>query len=151
MKQIEIEKTIKEIKYKAIDGTLFNTKDECIKYDNTAKVVLLAKYKKLVVKSDTEYNLFHCGSEDCYVDLVKFNNTEDIKNVMQLFALYNPHTANAESTVSERMSICEKALHTEDILFIHRGYEDDSFWIESTFGDKIDYIKESCKYEIDKA
>lgn len=151
MKQIEIEKIIKETKYEAIDGTLFSNKDECVKYENSAKAVLLAKYKPLVVKSDTEYNIFHCGSEDCYVDLVKFNNTEDIKNVMHLFALYNPHTASTESTVLERMKICEKALHTDDILFIHRGYEDDSFWIESTLGDRIDYIIKSCKYETDKA
>ena len=151
MKQIEVEKIIKESKYEAIDGTLFSNKDECVKYENSAKVVLLAKYNKLVVKSDTEYNIFHCGSDDCYVDLVKVNNTEDIKNIMQLFALYNPHTASTESNVSERMTICEKALHTDDILFVHRGYEDDSFWIESTLGDKIDYIKERCKYETNKA
>lgn len=151
MKTIEVEKIIKEIKYGAIDGTLFNTKDECIKYESTAKAVLLAKYKKLVVKEDTEYNLFHCGSEDCGVDLVKFNTTEDVRNVMQLFALYNPHTASTESNVSERMEMCEKALHTNDTLIIHRGYEEDSFWIESTLGDKIAHIKESCKYEPDKA
>ena len=69
MKQVEIENITKVTKYEAIDGTLFSSKEECVKYEETAKCVLLGKYKRLVVKSikeDTFYKDFPpdvgCGS-----------------------------------------------------------------------------------------
>ena len=59
---------IKEVKntytvYQAIDGTEFDSKEECKKYEDTAKCLLLTKYRPLVKKTVTEIDVFNTGSD----------------------------------------------------------------------------------------
>ena len=65
MKEISVEKTLTVRKYEAVDGTLFDDKDECQRYENTARCVLLSKYNKLIIKkpiyqSSLKINYFNC-------------------------------------------------------------------------------------------
>jgi hypothetical protein len=89
MKQVEVEKIIKEIWYEAIDGTTFRDRVECEKYDNTTQAILRQRYRPLVLKTISEWDLFKCGSEECYYDLVIANNVTDVENILKLAILYN--------------------------------------------------------------
>ena len=73
MKEIKEEIIKKEYKitYEAIDGVLFNSAEECAKYEQSANMVLYAKYKPLVLASLTEYELCGTGSEEYTIDTVR--------------------------------------------------------------------------------
>ena len=149
-------KTIKEEKkytvdvYEAIDGTRFSDKAECEKYEKSAKCLLLSKYNKLVIKRDSEYNIFGCGSEDDYVDIVKILCREDIDVIMQTLGVIDPHLL--EERYKERydkyQGILVKAWEEGDLVFIFRGYENDGFYIAGTLSDKIYNIAKACGYDI---
>lgn len=143
MKQIEVENVTKVTKYEAIDGTIFSTKEECIKYEESAKCVLVSKYKSLIVKETTESTLYKVGSDE-RIDVIKINEEKDIDAVMQLYYYYN--NSNYALEQGERMiKSCLKALSEKDYLIIYRGYEgEDSFWIRSTIGELITHIREFC-------
>lgn len=144
MKKIEVENVTKVIKYEAIDGTVFSTKEECVKYEESAKCVLFSKYKSLVVKETTESALYKAGSDD-RIDVIKINEEKDIDVVMQLYYYYN----NSDYALEQGEKIiksCFKALSEKDYLIIYRGYEDeDDFWIRSTIRELITHIKEFCQ------
>lgn len=144
MKQIEIENVTKVIKYEAIDGTVFSTKEECTRYEESAKCVLFSRYKSLVVKETTEEALYKAGSDEYNIDVVRINEEKDIDTVMQLYYYYN----NYKSAIEQGEKIkeaCLKALLEKDYLIIYRGYYDeDNFWIRGTVGELITHIKESC-------
>ena len=86
MKEIKVTESVeKVVAYEAIDGTRFNDKDECLKYDNTAGAVIKAEFKKRVLNVVEVSKLTSCGDvplsecgEDWYVAIVRINNQEDL-------------------------------------------------------------------------
>lgn len=128
--------------WEAIDGTFFDNKEECQKYENSAKTVILAKYNKLVVKSASEEDLFYLGSCDNITDIVKISKSSDIDVILQLHTLING--TPSEDTIKKQIERCEHALNTNDYLFISRGYDDDYFWVMDTLTDRLNYIANKC-------
>ena len=118
MKQIEEKKVTIVTKYEAADGTVFINKEECIKYEDTAKCVLFSRYNKLQKVSGTEYSFFNIGSEDYGMDAVKISSTEDVDLILQLLKMFNPHS---EAYIDEKRDVLEKALAENDVVFINRG------------------------------
>jgi hypothetical protein len=149
MKEVVIEKIVKETQYEAIDGTIFINRDECIKYDNTARAVLLSKYNKLVLKRISEYALFGSGSDDYEIELVSVNNSEDIGTIMQLLGLENHHLLKKEhqDKYNKYMETLEYALKNDDLVFIYRGYENDNFCVDGTLNDRLEHIINACKID----
>lgn len=133
MKEIKKERTITETyyEYEAIDGEIFKTKEECEKYDKSARAVLQSKYKKLVLKETNEYNLFDIGSEDNTVEIIKVGSQKDLDLVKQMYYMYNSHLdpKNPNEWTKIEFENMDNALKNKDILFIGRGYDDESFWI----------------------
>lgn len=154
MKIVKVDKihTIEE--YEAIDGTRFPDKAECEIYERSAKCLLLSKYNKLVIKKDFEFNIFGCGSEDGYVDIVKVLCREDIDVIMQTFGIITPHMLRGENKerYDRAQDILTRAWDENDLVFIFRGYDNDSFYIEGTLSDRISNIVKACghaiKYEL---
>lgn len=150
MKIVKVDKihTIEE--YEAIDGTRFPDKAECEIYERSAKCLLLSKYNKLVIKKDFEFNIFGCGSEDGYVDIVKLHDKKDIDVIMQTLGVINPHMLkdNNKEKYDKYQDILEKACSEDDLVFIFRGCEDDGFWIEGTLSNRIYNITRACGYDI---
>lgn len=144
MKPVEIEKITKVTHYEAIDGTTFTTKEECVRYEESAKCVLFSRYRSLVVKETTEEALYKAGSDEYKVEVIRINEEKDIDAVMQLHYYYN----NSKYAIEQGEKIkesCLKALSEKDYLIIYRGYYDeDSFWIRGTVGELITHIKEFC-------
>ena len=151
MKEVVIEKIVKETQYEAIDGTIFINREECINYDNTARAVLLSKYNKLVLKRMSEYALFGSGSDDYELEIISVNNSEDIKTVMQLIGLENHHLLKKEyqDKYNKYMETLEYALKNNDLVFIYRGYVNDNFCIDGTLKDRLEYITNACKIDKD--
>ena len=154
MKIVKEEKKYTVEVYEAIDGTIFPDKAECEIYERSAKCLLLSKYNKLVIKKDVEYNIFGCGSEDGYVDIVKILCSEDIDVIMQTLGVINPHMLKEgnKERYDKYRNILVKAWDENDLVFIFRGCEDDGFWIEGTLSDRIFNIAKACghavKYEL---
>ena len=141
MKEVYVEEVKKVFKYEAIDGTLFNSKEECIKYENSAKVAVKALYKKLIIKSIAETELFSVGSDDNTLELVKVKTQEDIKILLQMCYIYN---ITHESSLDRITKLATKAMETNDILIIGRGYDEDCFWIIDTKQDLINQFNNIC-------
>lgn len=151
MKEVVIEKIVKETRYEAIDGTIFINREECIKYNNTAKAVLLSKYNKLVLKRLTESELLGNGSDECEIEIISINNSEDINTVMQLVGLEHSYLLKKEhqDKYNKYMETLEYALKNDDLVFIYRGYQNDNFCIDGTLNDRLEHITNACKVDKD--
>lgn len=147
----EIKQTYQVTKYQAEDGTIFDTKEECKKYDESAKCVLLGKYNDLVIRQTDCYNLCDPfgGSEDYAVDIVKVNSKEDVDLILQLVYFYEPRLSREDKHEREvkLTKIVNSALTSDShILFIGRGYPgEDDFNVLATKETLIDTIEQYCK------
>lgn len=142
MKSVSKEVTNTIYGWEAIDGTFFDNKEECQKYENSAKTVVLAKYNKLVIKSGSEDELFYIGCGDNIVDIVKLYEPNDVDVILQLYTLING--TPSEDSLNKQVARCKNALNTHDYLFISRGYDDDYFWVMDTLTDRLNYIVNKC-------
>jgi hypothetical protein len=148
MKEIKKEVSHTVTTYEAVDGTPFTNKEECEKYEQTAKCALQQRYRPLVVRTDTECNIFGgVGSEDCTVDIVKISKSEDIDTLLQLYRLNHAHLERPEYKhwVDEAHKKCSLALQGSGYVFVGRGCEEDNFWIIGSQDSAIQAIKDACK------
>ena len=144
MKPIEIEKVTKVTRYEAIDGTTFTTEEECVKYEDTAKCVLLTKYKPLIKRTASECDIFNTGSDEYMIDILQYLSSEsDIDILIQLHKLYCS-SRNFNDDFYDKMRIkLEKCLKNRDIVLIGRGTEYDgydTFYIFTTLQEITDNI-----------
>ena len=144
MKPIEIEKVTKVTRYEAIDGTTFTTEEECVKYEDTAKCVLLIKYKPLVKRAASECDIFNTGSDEYMIDILQYLSSEsDIDILIQLHKLYCSSRNFNDDFYNKMRSKLEKCLKNRDIVLIGRGTEYDgydNFYILTTLQDITDNI-----------
>ena len=134
MKEIREEVKTYNIKYKATDGCVFNSKEECEKYENTAKVVLKSKFKKLVLSETSEYNLFDVGSDENLVYVVKMHSAADADTVKQLYLACNDWLLKQDSNkeyINRNFGTIDKAFKEDDILFVGENYDGDIYIINS--------------------
>lgn len=136
MKEIQKETKQYITVYEAIDGTEFKSKEECKKYEESAKCVLIAKYNKLVVRSCVESNIFGCiGSEEEAINIVKLSNTSDIDTILKLIALHSPSIARNPEWLQKIESRLTDAYNSNSLVIIGRGYEGDCFYLSTTFNE----------------
>ena len=144
MKPIEIEKVTKVTRYEAIDGTTFTTEEECVKYEDTAKCVLLTKYKPLIKRTASECDIFNTGSDEYMIDILQYLSSEsDIDILIQLHKLYCSSRNFNDDFYNKMRSKLEKCLKNRDIVLIGRGTEYDgydNFYILTTLQDITDNI-----------
>ena len=144
MKPIEIEKVTKVTRYEAIDGTTFTTEEECVKYEDTAKCVLLTKYKPLIKRTASECDIFNTGSDEYMIDILQYLSSEsDIDILIQLHKLYCSSRNFNDDFYDKMRSKLEKCLKNRDIVLIGRGTEYDgydNFYILTTLQDITDNI-----------
>ena len=71
MKEVTREKTITEVEYyESVDGMHFHSKEECEKYERSARVVLFKELEPYHKGKITEYDLYNgIGSEEYDVDI----------------------------------------------------------------------------------
>ena len=133
-------------KYEALDGTVFDSSEECQKYEASAKCVIVTKYKEIEIKMVSEYELFDTGSEDYFIGIVKPRDEDDIDLLLQVYSFFNQHRTE-EYHLQEVLKVFRKAVETKDYLLIGRGYnyeEYDSFWVLGTLTDRLNTIIKIC-------
>lgn len=144
MKEITREKKSTYTVYQAVDGTEFNSKEECQKYEDTAKCLLLTKYKPLVKRTVREYDIFNTGSDEYMIDILQYLSSEsDIDILIQLNRLYYSGRKLDDDFYDNMRSKLEKCLKNRDIVLIGRGteYDDyDNFYILTTLQEITDNI-----------
>lgn len=123
MQEIKQTNTNTEIKYKATDGTIFNVKEECIKYENTLACYLKTKYKSLVQRTITEEELTVFGNGEYYIDLVLPKSEEDVKTIMLCVAHHHSYMQKPEyeSKLKDCYNKCNTAYYNQETLLIGRG------------------------------
>lgn len=132
MKRVEkeIKRIEKEVVYIANDGTEFSMESECRKYEESAKCVIMTKYKKLVVATKSESEIYTIGSDEYFYDFVKVSTKEDCDIVMQAFFFFNKNCS--EEVINQNLNVLGKALEEKDLLLICRGFEEDTFgWLQA--------------------
>lgn len=148
MKTIQREKTIVNTYdvYVANDGTEFNDKAECEKYEKSAIGVLNVRYKALIVKTCSEYSAFNIGCDDNNVEFVRIRTEKDIDTVLQMLMLIECCDKNSVRVeAAEKMA--RRAFEENDILFINRSYDDECLWLMGTSNslkEGIDSLVKEC-------
>ena len=150
MKEHKIEKTKVEViyEYEAMDGSIFKSKEECKKYEESATMVVYSKYKPLVIARKKEYAIYQTGSDEYEIDIIKIKQTEDIDTLLHMYSLYHP-SYNKDDIAQERIRL-EKWFSDGEIVFIGRGcgYDNyDSFEFIGTMNEVINHIIKACNEE----
>lgn len=105
-------------KYVAIDGTEFNDREECIKYENSAKVILKSKFLKLVVKETDAWNLLY-GNQDTIVYYIQFREEKDIDTLIQYMCMVDGWLANvSQSEIDKLYEQARKAFNNAEPLLV---------------------------------
>ena len=160
MREIIKTRTIEEVVgYEAIDGTQFDTREECEKYEKiTARAVIVERFKKLVVNYIEEATITDCGNgfvgagcgEDWYFALVKINNETDLDTLR----MYKELTYPASAQKIDDSLIGKEVIVTIGERRYDRGYCDefmfDSCWIWGTIEDQIKLYTENLMQLKDK-
>ena len=122
MKEIKKERTTTQTyyEYEALDGTIFNDKDECQKYDKSALGILNYKVSRLKVgKKDMDCWDLCCGYEDNKCFALKPELPEDKDTILQWYLGNKPYLLNdsCKNAVDKLASKVQCALNEGDIIF----------------------------------
>lgn len=144
MKEKNIDKIIKETVYVASDGTEFRDKEQCKKYEDSAKCVLMSRYTPNVIKTISEENLFMCGSCEYKYDLFQLKHDWQIDVLIQLDFLNYNRGEEAYSKLTKTLSdYVEQGGKT---ILIGRGDDySKSFYIYESLEDRIGKIYKNCE------
>lgn len=118
-KQIEV-KSVKTV-YVAVDGTEFNDKEECRKYDESAIGVLKGRVKKLAVKVTNEDDLLHSGGSDNESWVIIPKSADEVALIRQLLlvmGLKMEHTEELESQIGK-------------VIWLTQNYDQDYMWFDT--------------------
>lgn len=132
MKEIKKEIIKKEYtyQYESFDGQLFDTKEECEKYEKSAEGVLKLKFQELIVDKRDAWDLMR-GYEDNDVIGLKLSKEEDKDTVLQLYLFINPHLLNEryKEWLEQYKSYINEAYENKDILLMGINCEGDYYFI----------------------
>ena len=151
MKEINKERTTTQIyyEYEALDGTIFNDKDECQKYDESALGVLNYKVSLLKVGKENMNCWDLCyGYEDNGCFALKPVNNEDKDTILQWYVGHHPYLLDDKHAewLKNVTNIIQKALHEDDIILFGTNCDDESY-IMNTRNHIIDNLKNFDKSE----
>jgi hypothetical protein len=134
MKEIKKEIIRKDYtyQYESFDGNLWDTKEECEKYEKSAEGVLKLKFQDLIVAKDNAWDLMR-GYEDNDVIGLKLSKEEDKDTVLQLYLFLNPHLLNDSERYKEYLeqyrSYINEAFEKKDLLLMGINCGGDYYFI----------------------
>ena len=134
MKEIKKEIIRKDYtyQYESFDGNLFDTKEECEKYEKSAEGVLKLKFQDLIVAKENAWDLMR-GYEDNDVIGLKLTKEEDKNTVLQLYLLLNPHLLEEKETykkwLEQYRSYIDEAYENKDLLLMGTNCDGDYYFI----------------------
>ena len=140
MKEIIKERTKVEkyTVYQAVDGTEFNSLEECEKYEESALGVIRSKIAKLIVYDtrkipgeDAWTIMGGCNDHD--IVAVKMNTATDLDVVKQWLLLECPYynSEGRKELKAKRFEIFEEAYNNEDVLIFGMNCDNEGYFINS--------------------
>lgn len=140
MKEVKEERKVFDTLYEAVDGTKFTSKEECQKYEESAKGVLKARFMKLVEYSDIESNIFSSGSDETTLYGVRLEEEKDKDVVLQLYLIDHSYLMREEYNkwIERAKELIEFAYKHNDILLVGENMDGEFF------------IADCCKKIVDK-
>ena len=131
MKEQIITREVKEVNgYIADDGTWFKQKEDCIQYEESAKMVLFQMVKDKMIGKTTELGLFDVGYEDNDVEIYRVDS-------LQTLELLNRYTY---VTSYDKTTLFTSDMIGKDVI-ICWNYDRDACWCKGTIDDIINDIK----------
>ena len=135
--------------YEALDGTIFNDKDECKKYDESALGLLNYKVSLLKVgKKDMDCWDLCCGCDDHKCFALKPELPEDKDTILQWYLGHHHYLLNDvhKNSVNDIASKIQCALNEGDIIFFGVNCDDEPY-IMNTRNNIINNLKAFDKDE----
>lgn len=151
MKEIKKERTTTQTyyEYEALDGTIFNDKDECQKYDKSALGVLNYKINLLKVgKKGMDCWELCCGDDDHECFALKPKLPEDKDTILQWYLGHQPHllSDSYKDCVNYIASKIQCALDEGDIIFFGMDCDESPYFM-NTRNSIINNLKDFDKDE----
>lgn len=133
MIKIKEENTSTVYKWQALDGTIFNDENECKKYEQSARGVILARVKRLVVGEKHDAWSFMGGCDDHEVEFYKVHTQADADAMLQwIFYLQNYLIEEQYETLRNKIiTTIEEALKNKDYIIMGLNYDGDYYFINS--------------------
>ena len=135
MTEKQIERKIYDTFYVAVDGTEFNTQEECIKYEESAKGVLRSKLKSLIVND--EWNAWELmgGNEDNDVMAVAVPHESDIDIVLQNYYCDHPWILKESNAYrkDKLVAAVNQAYKDQDVVLFGINCDDNLYLIDTRY------------------
>ena len=134
MKEIQVEtKSLKTI-YRAVDGTDFTNKGDCEQYEQSARGVIMGRFKRLVIAETNEWELLR-GDDEHGVYALKIESQTDIDIVLQAYYINNPYMLKDDGNQAkyrERYeSMCNRAYREKDLLLMGTNCDGDLYFLDT--------------------
>ena len=141
MREQIIEKVVKEVNgYIADDGTWFKYKEECEKYEESAKMVLFSMIKEKMIAETNIYGLIHEGSEDDGVEIYNVDSLETVELLNRYIML---------NTYEKKKDLFKTDMIGKKII-VCWSYDRDYCWSKGTIEDLLNEIKERYDKVVNK-
>ena len=134
MKEVQVEtKSFKTI-YRAIDGTDFTNKEDCEQYEQSARGVIMGRFKRLVIAETDEWELLR-GDSECGVYALKIESQTDIDIVLQAYYLDNPYMLKEDENYAKCRkryeSMCDRAYKEKDLLLMGTNCDGELYFLDT--------------------
>lgn len=112
---------VERTEYIAEDGTIFNTAEECKKYEESALFAVSKKLKRLDNGKATQYDIYYECNDDQDIDIFNAETEEDLDNIRRYIYLKSPDS---------KLNI--EGITAGHEIIVHWNYDGDDAW---TYGD----------------
>jgi hypothetical protein len=134
MKEVQVEtKSFKTI-YRAIDGTDFTNKEDCEQYEQSARGVIMGRFKRLVIAETDEWELLK-GDDEHGVYALKIESQTDIDIVLQAYYLDNPYMLKDDENRAKYRkryeSLCDRAYKEKDLLLMGTNCDGELYFLDT--------------------
>ena len=141
MREQKITRTIEEVNgYIADDGNWFRTKEECMKYEESAKVVAFNMAKEKMIAKSSIYGLLEEGDEDYDVEIYNVDSINTVELINRYIYLY---------TYDKKADLIPTDMIGKQII-ICWNYDRDCCWYQGTIDDVLNGIKKRYDYLVNK-
>jgi len=135
MKEITKERTHVEkySVYEALDGTQFDFKEDCEKYEKSALGVLRGRLEKLIVgRAEDAWDLMG-GADEHRIIAVKPEKETDVDLILHWFYMENPHYLNDSHAKYKKQLVdtVNTAYDTKDIILFGLNLDNEFYFINS--------------------
>ena len=134
MKEVQVEtKSFKTI-YRAVDGTDFTNKEDCEQYEQSARGVIMGRFKRLVIAETDEWKLLR-GDDEHGVYALKIESQADIDIVLQAYYLDQPYMLKDDGNQAEYRkryeSMCDRAYKEKDLLLMGTNCDGELYFLDT--------------------